>query len=178
VSDVAKAGQSSPPSDGDLYAIVYVSKAARALSLEELRSIQEGAQIRNGRDAVTGVLLYSEGAFMQYLEGPAQGLTRVYERIRPNPLHYGLIDLCREPIAEREFSEWSMAFRVVDAFGWTSGSEHDARLEERLAAAVARNSVPCEYLATFWGRGRSALASTLLDFSRQRAERIASTIAK
>jgi hypothetical protein len=93
-------------------------------------------------------------------------------------LHYGLIDLCREPIAEREFSEWSMAFRVVDAFGWTSGSEHDARLEERLAAAVARNSVPCEYLATFWGRGRSALASTLLDFSRQRAERIASTIAR
>ncbi len=156
-----------------LYAIVYVSKAARPLTLEELRSIHVRAQTRNAKDAVTGVLLYSDGAFMQYLEGPAHGLTRAYERIKPNPWHYGLIDLYREPIVEREFSEWSMAFRMVGAFGRSSESEQDEVLAEKLAAATNRHSLPYEYLASFWGRGRSALASTLLDFSKGRAQRIA-----
>lgn len=172
--DAAKLGGTTHLGDGALFAIVYVSKASRPLTLEELRSIQERAQSRNAKDSVTGVLLYSEGAFMQYLEGPADGLTRVYERIKPNPWHYGLIDLYREPIAGREFSEWSMAFRMVDSLGRSSETEPDVRIAEKLADAVARQSVPCGYLAAFWGRGRSALPSTLLGFSRARAERIAS----
>lgn len=173
MSDAAQPVMTTRLGESTLYAIVYVSKAARPLTLEELRSIQVRAQSRNARDAVTGILLYSDGAFMQYLEGPAQGLTRVYERIKPNPWHYGLIDLYREPIVMREFSEWSMAFRMVGAFGRSSESEQDEGLAHKLAAATHRHSLPCEYLAAFWGRGRSALASTLLDFSRGRAERIA-----
>ena len=162
-----------PPNEDELYAIVYVSTAARPLALAVLRHIQERAQARNLNENVTGVLLYSDGAFMQYLEGPAQGLYRVYAVIKADPQHYGIVDLVREPIAEREFSGWSMAFRVVDAFGQSSEAEQDARLVQRLAAPVNQYSAARELLAKFWSRGRSVVASTLLDFSKERARRVA-----
>jgi hypothetical protein len=162
-----------PSGEGELYAVVYVSTAARPLSLAELHHLQERAQARNLKENITGVLLHSDGAFMQYLEGPAQGLYRVYEVIKADPQHYGIVDLVREPIAQREFSSWSMAFRVIDAFGQSSEAEQDAQLTQRLAAPINQFSAARELLAKFWSRGRSVVASTLLDFSNQRAKRVA-----
>jgi hypothetical protein len=115
---------------------------------------------------------------MQYLEGPAPGLYRVYEVIKADPQHYGIVDLVREPIAQREFSGWSMAFRVIDAFGRSSDAEQDALLAQRLAAPINQFSAARELLAKFWSRGRSVVASTLLDFSKQRASRVAGSRTK
>jgi hypothetical protein len=166
-------GKTLLPSEGELYAIVYVSTSARPLSIAELRHIQERAQSRNRKENVTGVLLYSEGTFMQYLEGPAPGLCGVYEVIKADPKHYGIVDLVREPIAQREFSDWSMAFRVIDAFGQSLEAEQDAQLAQRLAIPVNHLSAARQLLAKFWTRGRSVVASTLFDFSEQRAKRVA-----
>jgi hypothetical protein len=163
-----------PPSgEGELYAIVYVSTAARTLTIPELRRIQERAQARNCKEKVTGVLLYSDGTFMQYLEGPASGLYGVYEVIKADSQHYGIVDLVREPLAQREFSDWSMAFRVIDAFGQPLEAEQDAELALRLAVPGNHHSAARQLLAKFWSRGRSVVASTLLDFSEQRAKRVA-----
>jgi hypothetical protein len=167
-----------PPGEGELYAIVYVSTAARPLSLAELHHLQARAQARNVKENITGVLLHSDGAFMQYLEGPAPGLYRVYEVIKADPQHYAIVDLVREPIAQREFSGWSMAFRGIDALGQSSEAEQDARLAQRLAAPINQFSAARELLAKFWSRGRSVVASTLLDFSKQRASRVAGSRTK
>jgi hypothetical protein len=115
---------------------------------------------------------------MQYLEGPAQGLYRVYEVIKADPQHYGIVDLVREPIAQREFSGWSMAFRVIDAFGQSSEVEQDAQLAQRLAVPINQFSASRELLAKFWYRGRSVVASTLLDFFKQRARRVSGSRTK
>lgn len=171
----------SPPSlakapdrcGAELFAIVYVSKAARAFTLPELQHLQVQAQRNNEREGVTGVLLYADGAFMQYLEGPAAGLARIYERIRPHPWHYGVIDLVREPIAQREFAGWSMAFRVVGAMGPASETEQDLLLARRLAEPVNPHSAARALLERFWGRGRSAVADTLVDLRQERARRLA-----
>lgn len=174
--DMTPAGRAEPlgqPATAALYAIVYVSTAARALTLADLRHLQTRAQERNEQEAVTGVLLYDDGAFMQYLEGPASGLARVYEIIKSHPWHYGVIDLVREPIPAREFSEWSMAFRVVGALGPSSQAEQDALLGQRLALPGIQHSSARDLLSKFWGRGRTALATSLLDFSRARARRVA-----
>ena len=108
--DVHQAEPNDAPKPGartDLWAIVYVSKAARPMTQDDLAHILEGARRRNAEEGITGVLLYSDGSFMQYLEGPAAGMLRVYAIIKTHPLHYGLIDLVREPIQSREFAEWS-----------------------------------------------------------------------
>ena len=157
----------------DLYALVYVSTASRPLDMLDLSRLQASAQRRNAREGVSGVLLYSDGNFMQCLEGPAHGLARVYDVIRSDAMHYGIIEIVRERIAARQFSEWSMAFRVVGAFAGASPDEQDALLTSRLAGQDPALSPSCRLLANFWNRGRRSTASELQDLSEVRHARMA-----
>jgi hypothetical protein len=156
----------------DLHAIVYVSTAARPVSLVELMRLLDGARRRNADEGITGVLLYSDTSFMQYLEGPAAGLSRVYDIIKHHPLHHGLIDLVREPIQEREFADWAMAFHMVGAFGRASPANQDALLADRLRIGSRPPSAACGLLSEFWFKGRGAVSSALGSSSQVRAPRL------
>jgi Sensors of blue-light using FAD len=161
------------PAGPPLFAIIYISTAARGLSPDELEYLRHRAQARNLQEGVTGVLLYADGAFMQYLEGPAAGLARIYGRIKADALHYGMIDLLREPIQAREFAGWSMALRVVSASGLATVSELGPLLNEVPGALDPPRSMARQLLLDFWSKGRCSVAPTLLDFSAQRARRLA-----
>lgn len=100
-----------------LECIVYVSSAARPVNEADLVHLIERARARNKRCEVTGLLLFDAGNFMQYIEGPRSGLSEVFERIKRDPLHTGLIELCHEQINRRAFGEWTMAARVFEAGG-------------------------------------------------------------
>jgi Sensors of blue-light using FAD len=152
-------------------AILYISKAARPMTHGDLAGLLEHARRRNAQEGITGVLLYSEGAFMQYLEGPAEALLRVYAIIKAHPLHFGLIDLVREPISTRAFAEWSMAGHWVGAGTTPPLSEDFDLLAARMAAAVNVNSAARELLAKFWTVGRHAVAPALVDHSQARLQR-------
>jgi hypothetical protein len=177
-SRVASAILAGRPNDGArLYAILYISTAARLLSADELDRLCRSAQARNLQEDVTGVLLYSDGAFMQYLEGPAGGLARIYGVIKADPLHYGVIDLLREPIQGREFAAWSMAFRAVGGQGRSSTAEPDDLLLEGPGTDGTPRVAARELLLGFWTRGRCSVGPILLDFSADRAERLAKAVA-
>lgn len=138
----------------DLQALVYVSTAAHQLSQTEIAHLLERARARNAKEQVTGVLLYSHGNFMQYLEGPAEGLGRVYERIVADPLHHGIIELVREPIREREFADWTMAFRSISAYGMASPCTFDPVFIAKIEPAAAAATVTHDLLSKFWNKGR------------------------
>lgn len=93
-----------------LLSLVYVSSARTRLCEPELEQLLSLSRARNQQDALTGVLLYNDGNFMQYLEGPGMALRQTYQRICANPLHGNLIEMVLEPIAERSFSTWAMGF--------------------------------------------------------------------
>jgi hypothetical protein len=153
----------------DLYSMVYVSTATRLLSMDDIGRLLGKARQRNLEQDVTGVLLYSDGNFMQCLEGPAARLARVYETIKSDSLHFGIIDLVREPIKSREFSEWSMAFRVAGAFGDSSPSHQDEQLSERLSLSGEPMSLSRTLLAKFWTRGRNSVVPSLMQLSESHA---------
>ncbi|BDT68181.1 hypothetical protein os1_23630 [Comamonadaceae bacterium OS-1] len=91
-----------------LLSLVYVSSAHQPLGEPELEQLLHKARDRNQQNALTGVLLYNGGNFMQYLEGPSQALQETYRRIACDPLHHNVIELLLEPIAERSYSRWDM----------------------------------------------------------------------
>lgn len=93
-----------------LEAVVYVSSAVGPPSEEELAQLLDRSRAKNQEVGVTGALLYHDGTFFQYFEGPTAAVDLVYERIRQSPLHRGIVELMRAPIAERAFSDWSMGF--------------------------------------------------------------------
>jgi hypothetical protein len=94
-----------------LAAAVYVRSAVRPLTEDEILDILLIARQNNERLGVTGMLLYRDGNFLQVLEGPASVVDSLIQRIRRDPRHAGVIVVSRKNIEERQFQEWSMAFR-------------------------------------------------------------------
>jgi len=167
-------GDTTAPAGGTrtgLGVIVYISKASRPVTHDDLTHLLGHARQRNEKEGITGVLLYADGSFMQYLEGPADALMRVYAVIKPHPLHFGLIDLVREPISARVFTEWSMACHWVGASGASPLSANYELLASRMAAAVSRKSAASELLSKFWTEGRDAVAPALSMHSQARLRR-------
>ncbi|MDZ8170785.1 BLUF domain-containing protein [Microbacterium xanthum] len=97
----------------DLVSLVYVSNARAALGDPELQRILTGSRENNDRLGVTGMLLHRNGRFVQILEGPADTVHALVERIAADPRHADLRVLLDEPIDERQFTAWSMGFQPI-----------------------------------------------------------------
>lgn len=91
--------------------IVYSSAARANVGEQELKTILECARVRNARREVTGMLLFRDGVFIQLLEGSDVEVNLVFESIRRDPRHQRVTVLVDEPITERAFASWSMAFK-------------------------------------------------------------------
>lgn len=98
-----------------MHAIAYVSTATWELSDADLEFIVSESRGRNMMVDVTGVLLYCDGNFMQYLEGPKEAVRETYARIRASQRHRQVNELLNHPIAEREFGEWTLGFSRTSA---------------------------------------------------------------
>ena len=94
-----------------LYSLIYVSSARVPFSKPELTNLLEIARRNNTALGVTGMLLYKDGNFMQALEGEEDTLRKLHNKIQADPRHNGMLTLLKKPIEERQFPEWSMAFR-------------------------------------------------------------------
>jgi len=97
-------------SENGLTALVYVSSASERLAPEQIDSILASSRRVNQQNGVTGTLLHHDGTFLQYLEGPADGLARVWRRVSECRMHRGITVLLREPLASRHFDQWQMGF--------------------------------------------------------------------
>lgn len=98
----------------ELYHIVYLSASSHLLSDEDLRAILTTSRANNRERGVTGMLLYSEGGFIQALEGPKNEVIDLYRIIGHDPRHGQLTTLLEGPIGERNFPHWTMGYRRVD----------------------------------------------------------------
>ena len=81
--------------------------------MEELAYLLKRARARNGHFGITGLLLYNDANFMQYIEGPSEALARIYSIICDDPLHQNITELWRERVEGRLFPGWQMAFRTA-----------------------------------------------------------------
>jgi hypothetical protein len=137
-----------------LSCLVYVSSAVREVSQADIDHLLKRAWARNLGHRVSGALLYAAGDFMQYIEGPEAGLAEVYRHIRADPLHTGIIELLREPIAEREFGEWLMAYRALGGGRDAEPPQQRPGLVERILGpdGGAPASSARILLRSFWNR--------------------------
>ncbi|MEO7850848.1 MAG: BLUF domain-containing protein [Rubrivivax sp.] len=143
----------------ELTALAYVSTAVRRLGDEELEALLFDARNCNQREQVTGALLHHDGSFFQYIEGPSEGVTRVYARIQRSSKHKGLIKLIQGRIDQRYFSEWHMAF--AEAAGTLLQQLANSRWITALPSLQdgAAKSSGLALLLGFWSRTRRGDAS-------------------
>lgn len=94
-----------------LFNITYLSSAIPEFDKDELLQVLEESKVRNEAAGISGILVYRDGNILQVLEGEEASVQATYQRIANDPRHVGILPIIREPIPERQFDEWSMAFR-------------------------------------------------------------------
>lgn len=94
--------------------LLYLSSATQKFSDADLITLLTKAREKNTRLGVTGMLLYHDGNFLQVLEGDEAAVKPLFDTINRDPRHQSMIKLIERPLAERQFGEWSMAFRTME----------------------------------------------------------------
>ena len=97
-----------------VYNLVYMSESrmgsTTAVILQAVDDILAKARDRNASVDVTGALLFTEGRFVQVLEGEKDKVREIFERIGNDPRHADVEILSAQYSDRRRFKEWSMAF--------------------------------------------------------------------
>jgi hypothetical protein len=99
----------------------YVSRAAEALTQESLLALLQQCLANNEASGLTGMLLYGNDTFVQVLEGEEAVVDAVIPKIQQDPRHSKVHFLYRKPIAQRQYTDWSMGFKRVSAQGLSDG---------------------------------------------------------
>lgn len=97
-----------------MFYLIYVSHAADGLKSSDLHDILNKAHQVNANLGITGLLLYKNKRFMQLIEGQEDTVRGLYQKILQDPRHRDLIVLQEDTEPERQFPEWSMAFRNLN----------------------------------------------------------------
>jgi Cu/Ag efflux protein CusF len=95
--------------------IVYVSTAVKLMHENQLLDILHNSRLHNAALNISGVLLYSDGTFIQVLEGKDTVIDALYTRIQADQRHKNIITLIDEPITEKNFGQWLMGFAITDS---------------------------------------------------------------
>lgn len=122
-------------------AVAYVSEASD-IDPRKVDQIVADAAAFNLQAGVTGVLLFDGARFLQYIEGPEDGLGVALQRVYGATSHENVIELNRGRVGRRQFPFCSMHWIRVDqtALGkvaisdWTGFARAGENLHGRISA--------------------------------------------
>lgn len=90
---------------------IYCSAASdKNFSPDELGEILATSRVNNAALDVTGILLFEKGSFFQVLEGEADTVDELYQKLLGDSRHNNVTMIISEPIKERTFGDWSMGY--------------------------------------------------------------------
>jgi hypothetical protein len=110
-----------------VFSLVYSSTTDHDWSQDELVGLLERSRRWNSQNGVTGLLLYRDCAFMQFLEGDEPTVRGLFARICEDRRHQDVDLMWTNQTERRRFAEWTMAFREL-----TEHPVHEAGYNEAL----------------------------------------------
>jgi uncharacterized Fe-S cluster-containing MiaB family protein len=128
-----------------MISLIYVSTASHLLTTDELLEILHISQKKNKERQVTGMLLYKGGNFMQVLEGPEESVKSIFESIQRDLRHHDVSVLMLEPIEERQFTQWTMAFHNLDEEIASKENAYSGFFDDELIAEKFREKPQLAY---------------------------------
>lgn len=93
-----------------LHSVLYVSTAQVLFTPPRLEELLTVSRANNARQQITGLLLYRDGAFMQFLEGPMGEVERLYRKIKTDDRHFAIVTISEGAIPHRLFPDLPMGF--------------------------------------------------------------------
>jgi hypothetical protein len=112
----------------DISYVIYASYATDRLSQEKLLDLLKLSRHKNDAAALTGMLLYRDGTYLQFLEGRLDDIEKLLQVLRGDPRHKDMRIVRRGSTPERLFPEWTMAYKNLTGLK----SSHVPGYSERL----------------------------------------------
>lgn len=94
----------------DIFQIIYVSKALEDISYSDLKRILQSSKKHNKDNDITGILIFRDGLFLQFLEGDKSKVFSTISRIITDQRHNHFKVISERFSAKRTFNSWPMAF--------------------------------------------------------------------
>ncbi len=94
--------------------VVYVSRATKDFSEDELLNMLKNSRPRNEEHGITGMLLYGSKNFIQVLEGKKASIDQLYSNILSDDRHTDCKLIDYSDVDQRAFPKWSMGFKLID----------------------------------------------------------------
>jgi len=116
----------------NLTSVTYTSLASLDLQTADLEDIHRSAREQNALDGITGLLVFNGTHFLQIIEGSAEAIEDLVDRLRKDPRHTGFEIRDRRKVDARSFPEWSMELVRVQA----SYFEARETIADRIPTAV------------------------------------------
>ena len=100
-----------------VYSSISSDMGPNSSKLQQLREILASAQKHNGRNNVTGFLVFDGTTFLQILEGERKDVIETYDRIKMDKRHKDVNLFEMSDIEERQFADWHMggSMRTLEA---------------------------------------------------------------
>ena len=97
-----------------LIQLCYASAALTRFNQDDLNQLLSKARNKNQSLGISGLLLFHDGSFLQFLEGPAEAVQELYNTIEADKRHGEVKLVMRREIEARNFGDWKMGFMRVD----------------------------------------------------------------
>lgn len=129
-----------------MHRIIYLSTATEYLEKEQIESILKKSCAYNLEHTITGILLYIDGDFIQVLEGTKTAISILFEQIKKDKRHKGIICVINETTKNRQFSDWSMGYHtdsyqnLKNLSGFETISKNELFSYKDLAASIFLNT--------------------------------------
>ncbi len=93
--------------------IVYVSRAVKDISREDLDALFKSTTLNNEDLEITGILMYNEQTFLQVLEGEYAIINSLFETIKTDSRHNSIFKLVDTTKGSRIFSQYKTGFSII-----------------------------------------------------------------
>lgn len=97
-----------------MFQLIYVSGATRKMEADDIQAILKTSRERNRILGITGLLVFSEGTFIQVLEGEEKVVHLLADEIKRDNRHRNFMVVFEHEAENRAFRQWSMAFKELD----------------------------------------------------------------
>lgn len=132
-----------------LSTLAYRSRAVAPMSELDLHRLARTSQLRNIAEGVTGLMVYDRGWIFQQLEGPSDGLARIWASILKDRRHASIDILSNGSTDQRHFQAWDLKLAVRGAQAGL-GASSMADEPPEMIGRLSRGERPLDLLGVAW----------------------------
>jgi len=95
--------------------ISYISNASDKLASEDVEALMVDTKTFNDENNIKGILIYSDNTFFQIIEGEYYQVLSLFERIKNDIRHYGILKILERKCDQRRYDRFKSHYVIYNS---------------------------------------------------------------